>query len=75
MQHMQLFDPIVYKTSYTRLTFTYNNMYVDNICNMNLYFIHLYYSIGFGHGDTCSFVKVNYMGHMVFKHYWNIHHY
>jgi len=51
----------LHKTSYKRLAIAYDNMYVDNIHSMNLYSIHLYYSTGFGHGDTCSFVKVNYM--------------
>jgi hypothetical protein len=40
----------MHKISYTRLTVTYNSMYADNICGMNLYFIHLYYSTRVTHG-------------------------
>jgi hypothetical protein len=43
------------------LVVAYDSMYVDDICGMNLYFIHLYYSTRIAHGDMCSFVKVSYM--------------
>jgi hypothetical protein len=37
-----------------------HDWYVDIIYVMNLYFIRLYYSTMFAHGDMCSFVKVNF---------------
>jgi len=47
--------------SCTQLVVTYDNMYAYNIYNMNLYFIRLHFSTRVAHGDTCSFVKLNYM--------------
>jgi hypothetical protein len=61
MQHMQLLEPIIAQNKLHMTRIAYNNMYVDNIYAMNLFFIHLHCSTKVAHGDTCAFVKFNYM--------------
>ncbi len=50
MWHMQLLDAVI---AQDKLHTTGSYMYADNIYNMDLYFIHLYYSIGVAHGNMC----------------------